>query len=53
VRVIIAVLEAVREAAADGVEGIVGFGDLEGNPERVAVRVVVAVVVGMILMAAR
>ncbi len=36
-----------------GVEGIVGFADLEGNPERVAVRVVVADVVGINATAAR
>ena len=52
-RVIIAVPEEVREAAADGVEGIVGLGDLEGNPERVAVRVVVAELVGIRFTAAR
>lgn len=43
---------AVREAAAEGVEGMVGLGDLDGNPERVAVRVVVGVFVGIILIAA-
>jgi len=53
VRVMIAVPEAVFEAAAEGVDGMVGLGDFEGNPERVAVRVVVAVVVGMRFIAAR
>lgn len=48
----IAVPEAVFDAAAEGVDGMVGLGDLEGNPERVAVRVVVAVEVGIRFMAA-
>jgi hypothetical protein len=48
----IAVPEAVFEAAAEGVDGMVGLGDLEGNPERVAVRVVVAVEVGISCIAA-
>ena len=52
VRVIMAVPEAVREAAAEGVDGMVGLGDLEGNPDRVAVRVEVAVMVGMMFIAA-
>ena len=48
-----AVAEVVLEAAAEGVDGMVGLGDLEGNPERVAVRVFVAVTVGMTCIAAR
>lgn len=52
VRVMMAVPEAVREAAAEGVDGMVGLGDLEGNPERVAVRVDVAVIVGITCKAA-
>lgn len=48
----VAVPEAVCVALAEGVEGRVGLGDLEGNPERVAVRVVVADDVGMIFTAA-
>lgn len=51
-RVMIEVPEAVRVAAAEGVDGIVGLGDLEGNPERVAVRVDVAVIVGIRFKAA-
>ncbi len=53
VRVRIAVPVLVRDSAAEGVAGRVGLGDLEGNPERVAVRVVVAELVGMIFTAAR
>jgi hypothetical protein len=49
----IAVPEAVFEAAAEGVDGRDGLGDLEGNPERVAVRVEVGVRVGMRFIAAR
>ena len=52
VRVIIAVPDAVLEAGAVGVDAMVGLGDLEGNPERVAVRVVVAELVGMRFTAA-
>lgn len=52
VRVRTAVPEEVREAAAEGVDRRVGLGDLEGNPERVAVRVVVAVRVGIRFIAA-
>lgn len=48
-----AVTEVVLEAAAEGVDGMVGRGDREGNPERVAVRVDVAVLVGITWMAAR
>jgi hypothetical protein len=44
--------DAVLEAGAEGVDSRVGLGDLEGNPERVAVRVVVAVTVGMRFTAA-
>ncbi len=40
------------EAGAVGVDARVGLGDLEGNPERVAVRVVVAELVGMRFTAA-
>jgi hypothetical protein len=43
----IAVPEAVFEEAAEGVDTRVGLGDLEGNPERVAVRVLEAVIVGI------
>lgn len=42
-----AVADVVLETAAEGVDGIVGLGDLEGNPERVAVRVDVGVRVGI------
>jgi hypothetical protein len=52
VRVMVAVPEAVCVALAEGVDGMVGLGDLEGNPERVAVRVVVGVIVGIIFTAA-
>ena len=52
VRVMMAVPEAVCVALGEGVDGMVGLGDLEGNPERVAVRVVVGVIVGIIFTAA-
>lgn len=41
-----AVAEVVFETADDGVGRRVGLGDLEGNPERVDVRVEVGVRVG-------
>lgn len=53
VRVIAGVPVAVCVVREVGVEGIVGFEDLEGNPERVAVRVVDAVCVGTAATAAR
>lgn len=53
VRVIAGVPVAVCVVREVGVDAIVGLGDLEGNPERVAVRVVDAVCVGTTATPAR